>query len=1026
VTEERAKRKLTAILSADVKGYSRLMGEDELSTIETLKKYRELIETLIQQYRGRVVDSPGDNMLTEFSSVVDAVDCAVEIQKELKLKNDELPENRRMEFRIGVNLGDVVEDGERIYGDGVNIAARVESLAEGGGICVSGTTYDQIGKKLDLGYEYLGEQAVKNIEKPVRVYRVLMEPEEAGKVIGEERPRPKHWRWAAIATVAVLIIVAGAWAVWHFYFRPPPIEPASLEKLAFPLPEKPSIAVLPFTNMSGDPEQEYIADGITENIITGLSKTPEMFVIARNSTFTYKDKPVKVRQVSEDLGVRYVLEGSVQKEGDRLRINAQLIDAIQGHHLWAEKYDRNLKDLFALQDEITIKVITELQVKLTEGDYARMLGKGTDNIEAYLKCLHAIQLMRRFIKDDNVKSRKMFEEAIDLDPNYPRPYIYLGWTYMLDGMFGWSKSREESLAHAENLAPKALELDDSLGMPHRLLADIYRARRQWDEALAESEQAVSKDANSMTMFGVALNLDKVGRHEESVAWFEKILRLDPYPPAYFLVDSGLAYFMAERYEDALAKFKRVLERTKAGEYNLEFAHRNLAATYSMLGKEEEARYHAAELLRLDPKFSLELFAKWFRSTYKNRADADPYISALRKAGLPEEPPLPLPDKPSIAVLPFVNMSGDPEQEYFSDGITEEIITALSKTPKMFVIARTSSFKYKGKEVDVRTVGRELGVHYVLEGSVRKAGDKVRITAQLIKAKTNKHLWAERYDRDLKDIFALQDEITMKILTAVRVKLTDGEQARLYGKVTKNLDSFMKILEGMPYFYRFDSESNVQARQIFEEASALDPENAQAFTMLGWTYLMEVWFGLSESPGKAMERVVEMAQKALALNDTIDSTHSLLAHVYLMKRQFEMAITEAEADAQAHLGMILNYAGRRVGAIASLEKAIRLNPIPPNWYEFFLGEAYCLAGQLEKALATYEQVLHRYPEDMRALIGLAATYSLLGREEEARAQATQILRMEPKFNLKSFVKTLPFKNKIDAALLLDSLYKAGLK
>jgi adenylate cyclase len=381
------------------------------------------------------------------------------------------------------------------------------------------------------------------------------------------------------------------------------------------------------------------------------------------------------------------------------------------------------------------------------------------------------------------------------------------------------------------------------------------------------------------------------------------------------------------------------------------------------------------------------------------------------------------------------MSGDPEQEYFSDGITEEIITALSKTPKMFVIARTSSFKYKGKEVDVRTVGRELGVHYVLEGSVRKAGDKVRITAQLIKAKTNKHLWAERYDRDLKDIFALQDEITMKILTAVRVKLTDGEQARLYGKVTKNLDSFMKILEGMPYFYRFDSESNVQARQIFEEASALDPENAQAFTMLGWTYLMEVWFGLSESPGKAMERVVEMAQKALALDDTIDSTHSLLAQVYLMKRQFEMAITEAEravalnpngADAQAHLGMILNYAGRRVGAIASLEKAIRLNPIPPNWYEFFLGEAYCLAGQLEKALATYEQVLHRYPDDMRSLIGLVATYSLLGREEEARAQAAQILRMEPKFNLKSFVKTLPFKNKIDAALLLDSLYKAGLK
>jgi len=276
---------------------------------------------------------------------------------------------------------------------------------------------------------------------------------------------------------------------------------------------------------------------------------------------------------------------------------------------------------------------------------------------------------------------------------------------------------------------------------------------------------------------------------------------------------------------------------------------------------------------------------------------------------------------------------------------------------------------------------------------------------------------------------------MKILTAVRVKLTDGEQARLYGKGAKNLDSFMKVLEGMPYFYRFNRESNVQARQMFQEAIALEPGNAGAFTMLGWTYLMEVWFGLSESPSKAVERVVELAQKALSLDDTIDLPHSLLAHVYLMKRQFEMAIAEAEravalnpngADAQAHLGMTLNYAGRREGAIASLEKAIRLNPIPPNWYVFSLGEAYCLAGQQEKALAAYEQVFHRYPDDMRALIGSAATYSLLGRKEEARAQAAQILRMNPKFNLESFVKTLPFKNKADAELLLDSLYKAGLK
>ena len=295
MAEEGFKRKLTAILSADVEGYSRLMGEDEEATVRTLTTYREVLTTLIQQHNGKVVDSPGDNLLAEFVSVVYAVHCAVAVQKEIGSRNDELPENRRMQFRIGVNLGDVIEDEERIYGDGVNVAARTEGLADGGGICVSGTAYDQIAKKLPLGYEYLGEQKVKNIEKPIRVYRVLMDPEAAGKVIGEKRPISRHWRWAAVA----LIVVAGALAIWNFYFRPPPIEPASVEKMAFPLPDKPSIAVLPFVNMSGDPEQEYFSDGLTEEIITGLSKIPQLFVIARNSTFTYKGKPVKVQQISE-------------------------------------------------------------------------------------------------------------------------------------------------------------------------------------------------------------------------------------------------------------------------------------------------------------------------------------------------------------------------------------------------------------------------------------------------------------------------------------------------------------------------------------------------------------------------------------------------------------------------------------------------------------------------------------------------------------------------------------------------------
>jgi len=320
---EEFKRKLTAILSADVKGYSRLMGEDEEATVRTITAHRKVITSVIEKYRGRVVDSPGDNILAEFVSVVDAVQSAVEIQEVIRAKNAEFPEERRMEFRIGINLGDVIQEGERIYGDGVNIAARMEGLAEPGGICISGSAYEQIENKLALGYEYIGEHTVKNIVKPVRVYKVPTGRETLQKVTEEKKPTPR-WQKAAFAVVIALIVGAGGLAIWK-YSRPPtspPIETASVEKMAFALPDKPSIAVLPFSNLSGDPEQEYFSDGITEQIITGLSKISSLFVIARNSTFTYKGQPVKIQQVSEELGVRYVLEGSVQKSGERVRVNA--------------------------------------------------------------------------------------------------------------------------------------------------------------------------------------------------------------------------------------------------------------------------------------------------------------------------------------------------------------------------------------------------------------------------------------------------------------------------------------------------------------------------------------------------------------------------------------------------------------------------------------------------------------------------------------------------------------------------------
>jgi adenylate cyclase len=623
------KRRLTAILSADVEGYSRLMREDEEATVRTITAYRAAMAKLIQQYRGRVVDSPGDNILAEFTSVVDAVNCAVEIQRELAERNAELPVERKMEFRIGVNLGDVIEEGERIYGDGVNIAARVEGLAEGGGICISGTVYDAIEAKLGLEYEYLGEQAVKNIPKPVRVYRVLSFPGAAAhRVIKAKKAVGRKWLNMALAITAILVVVVAAVAIWNFYLRAPRVVPASVERMAFPLPDKPSIAVLPFTNISGEPEQEYFVDGLTEQIITNLSKIPRLFVIARNSTFTYKGKPVKVKQVSEELGVRYVLEGSAQKSGDRVRITVQLVDAISGHHLWAEKYDRYLRDIFALQDEITMKIMTGVQVKLTAGEHVRLLTKGTDNLEAYLKVLQGREYRRRYNREDNVRARQMFEEAIALDPEYPMPYVSLGWTHILDWRHGWTKSPQKSMDRAVELAQKALTLDETYAFAHSFLAYVYRNQRQYEKAIAEGERAIALDPNYADAYAILTGvLCYAGRPEEAFASVKKAIRLDPFPPTFYFYYFGLTCWMTGRYEEAIANYKKALYRRPT----YELAHIGLTATYSSAGHKEDARAQAAELLRVNPEFSLEYLAKTI--PFKTQADTERFISALREAGL---------------------------------------------------------------------------------------------------------------------------------------------------------------------------------------------------------------------------------------------------------------------------------------------------------------------------------------------------------------------------------------------------------
>ena len=627
MTTQEVKRKLTAILSADVKGYSRLMSEDEEATVRTLNAYKGVMTGLIQQHRGRVVDAPGDNVLAEFGSVVDAVRCAVEIQKELKTRNAELPENRKMEFRIGVNLGDVIEDGEQILGDGVNIAARLESLSEAGGICISGTAYDHVENKLSLGYEYLGEQAVKNIAKPVRVYRVLMEPGEPSEV--KAKVEGKNRKYFAIVAVAVVII--GAVAAWQYIWRPshPKMEVASKDKMAFPLPDKPSIAVLPFTNMSEDPKQAFLGDALAEEVINGLAKLRQVFVIARNSSFTYKGKAVDVKQVGREQGVRYVLEGSVQRSRNRLRITAQLIDATTGHHLFSERYDRDLKDIFAIQDDITMKILTAMRIALAEGEAVRVGAKGTKNLEAYLKVMQATQLRSAFNKESMARSRQLAEEAIALDPGYAMAYGSAASALANEVYLGVYKNPKEALERATKLAEKAVALDDSLANTRSTLSWLLIMNRDFDRGVAEAERAVALEPGSGVAYTtLGLTLNYAGRYEEAIPALKNALRLMPIPSTVCLANLGFSYRMLGRYEESIASLKQLIQR----EPDSMTGHLHLAATYVMAGKEAEARAEAAEILRINPNFSLEQFAK--TTPMKNQADLmDRWVEPLRKAGL---------------------------------------------------------------------------------------------------------------------------------------------------------------------------------------------------------------------------------------------------------------------------------------------------------------------------------------------------------------------------------------------------------
>ena len=619
-------RKLTAIICADVYGYSRLMGGDEEATLATLTAHRKIIDSLIEQHHGRFVNSAGDSVLAEFASVVEAVNCAVDIQTALKAENAKLPPERRMEFRIGVNLGDVMVEGDQIYGDGINVAARLESLADPGGICISGTVHEQVRDKLALGYQDNGEQTVKNIARPVHVWRVRLNGTRPHR---ETRRIPRrYWRAGVLSLTGLANIVGTTMLVQHVSLKPPRTS-ASIpppQNPALPLPDKPSIAVLPFANLSGDPQQEYFSDGITDDIVTDLSRVPGLFVIDRGSSFAYKGKPAKVQQVGRELGGKYVLEGSARKTTDRVRINVQLVDASTGDQLWTQRYDRQLHDIFALQDEIVQSLVATLNLQLTILQRAWFLPQRTKNLEAYDYFLRGFEYFLSPTPKGLAKGRKMFEKAVELDPGYANAYGAMALSYLVGYIWQFDRDPGE-LDRAAELVDKAIALDDSSSDAYAVRGWIEAVRDQHDRAIADGKRAVSLDPNSAFAWLALADINNLlwTKPEEVLACAQKAIRLDPRHPENYSMQEGIAYNGMGRYAEAVEALKR-------SDQNNPWVHVHLILSYSELGREQDAQAEAAEVLRISPLFSLEEIEKKMPGNWQGPVGQQ-FLSVLRKAGL---------------------------------------------------------------------------------------------------------------------------------------------------------------------------------------------------------------------------------------------------------------------------------------------------------------------------------------------------------------------------------------------------------
>ena len=576
-------RRLAAVLAADMAGYSRLMEADEVGTLARLRTHRiELIDPAIAKNQGNIIKTTGDGMLVEFQSVADAVKCAAEIQERMKRRNSDVSEDRRIEFRIGINLGDIIFEDDDIFGDGVNIASRLEGLAEIGGICVTAAVYDQVADRVEIGFEDLGDKSLKNISRPIRVYRAVLDAPTQQDAAGGGQPA---------ATKAVV---------------------------------KPTVAVLPFANMSGDAEQEFFVDGLTEDILTELSRRHELFVISRNSTFVYKGQAVSIPEVAKTLGAQYLVEGSVRKAGDRLRITVQLIDTASDSHIWAEKYDRKMDDIFEIQDEVTSAIVATLPGRVEAAQHDQMKRKTPANMAAYELVLAAKVLHHRSTFQDNTEAQELINRALELDPDYAHAHAWRACILGQAWGYSWCEDRDATLDEVEGELDRALALDDNDADVHRILAAVYIARDDLTKSRYHQERALALNPNyDIVVVQMGELLTWLGNPEEGIEWIRKAMKLNPHHPERFWSHLGKAHFTARQYAEAIEAFMRLSTTDHTH-------HAFLAAAYAWLGDSTAASAHFARIHLLDPEFDLDTHLATLH--YKDDSNLQHYREGLLKAG----------------------------------------------------------------------------------------------------------------------------------------------------------------------------------------------------------------------------------------------------------------------------------------------------------------------------------------------------------------------------------------------------------